>query len=185
MSDENDGENEERIHVNVKIDEEKTWKANAFAQIIKHKVEQARELGLDVSEDQIRSEGDLMNLRRSMEERKLEIAEEKESIVRRRTPSGVVPLRASDLEGYYNENEYSSYSEMFADLHRKLHHGDKFEKAKAKEILGKLSVKGLKALKRKNQEIDIKIPTDEQIKAGISTVDLLNAWWRRTQKEDE
>jgi hypothetical protein len=186
MSDENDGEKEERIHVDVKIDEEKAWKARSVEQVIRRLIKRAENVGLDVSEDQIQSEQDIINLKQNIDEKTLELAEQKEAIVKRRAPSGVVPLRGQDLPDYYNEEgEYSSYGEMFADLHRKLHHGDKFEQAKAKEILGKLSVNALKALKRKNQEIDIRIPTDEQIKAGISTVDLLNDWWRRTQKKDE
>lgn len=100
-----------------------------------------------------------------------------------KAPSGVIGL-AGQLEGYYNEGEYSSYSEMFADLHKQLHHGNKQEQKRAKQILGKLSHKALRALKDRNKRIDIKIPSDEQIEAGISTVDLVNAWWRRVAKKD-
>lgn len=98
---------------------------------------------------------------------------------------GTVSLSPEQTEPDFSGYGYDSYAEMFADIHKQLHHGNKQEQKHAKDLLGHLSVKALKALKTKNQELDIKIPSDEQIKHGITTVDLLNSWWRRTQKKED
>jgi len=184
MTDENNDEDVERIDVNVEVkgmnelmeqlkeERERRKKAESTLQLIAEKEFAKKKKELNAPEY-------IDNPEQLMEWQEGKELLEKTS----HGPAGVVGL-AGQLTDYYDEGSYSSYSEMFADLHRQLHHGSKSEKKRAKDILGKLSHKALKALKDKNEKVDIVVPTDEQIKEGISTVDLINNWWQRTAKKE-
>lgn len=141
----------QNIDVNVKVDTSQIQKELMSWRLLKKRaVSKARELGLDVSEEEIEDYEDYLELARKAREKmeEIEIENLKQDLdvegIKSSVPSGSVPLSSQQT----NEPlKFSSYKEMYRFLYRQLHSQDRETREEAKKVLDEMFRKWTKGMK--------------------------------------
>ena len=139
------------LNVNVKVDTSQIQKELMSWRLLKKRaVSKAKELGLDVSEEEIEDYEDYLELARKAREKmeEIEIENLKQDLdvegVKSSVPSGSVPL-SSQQTG--KTPEFESYRDMYKFLYKQAHSQDKETRQEAQAILDKMFEKWARGMK--------------------------------------